>query len=278
MNVFYCYKVNLLDKELKRISLKSEQQSSLIDKNHETGPFDLIGDIHGCFDELYQLVLKLGYKIHFDQKYTVSHPQKRKLIFVGDLVDRGPKTPEVLRFVMDIVSHGSGFCVIGNHDDKLKRKLQGRDVKITHGLAESLEQLSLETSTFKESIISFIEGLPSHYLFDNCKLAVAHAGLKKEYFGKSFPKVRAYCMYGEVTGKTDELGLPLRGAWQEEYRGETLIVYGHTPISKPAWVNNTINIDTGCVFGGQLTALRYPERELIFVEAAKKYFKSNYLE
>src|SRR6185437_13174234 len=111
----------------------------------EHGPFDIIGDVHGCYDELVELISLLGYTIQQqDQNYSVSSPEGRKLIFVGDLVDRGPGTVRVLRLVSSIVQSGRGFCVPGNHDMKLVRALRGRDVKRTHGLAETLEQLGEE--------------------------------------------------------------------------------------------------------------------------------------
>jgi protein phosphatase len=238
---------------------------------HEKGPFDLIGDIHGCFDETLVLLQKLGYQVQKNDSYQVSHPEGRKVIFVGDLVDRGPKTPEVLRLVMDMVTSGAGFCVNGNHDDKLKRKLSGRDVKIAHGLAESLAQLETEPQEFKEKVVKFLDGLISHYVFDEGKLAVAHAGIKEHYIGRGSPRIREFCMYGETTGEIDEFGLPVRYPWARDYRGKTMIVYGHTPVPEVEWLNNTINIDTGCVFGGKLTALRYPEKELVTVQAAQVY-------
>ena len=241
-------------------------------KKEETGPFDIIGDVHGCFDELCDLLVTLGYKIeHSDGEIKIHPPEGRKAVFLGDLVDRGPQTPDVLRLVMSMVAGNSGFCIPGNHDAKLLRKLRGKDVQMTHGLADTWQQLDGETAEFKTKVDQFLDSLISHYVFDGGKLVVAHAGLKAEMQGRGSGKVREFAMYGETTGETDEFGLPVRYNWAAEYRGKATVVYGHTPIPAPEWLNNTINIDTGCVFGGSLTALRWPERELVSVPANATY-------
>jgi protein phosphatase len=247
------------------------------DRRGETGPFDVIGDVHGCIDELLALLEKLGYEVTLVTKptgepgYAVRTPEGRKVVFVGDLVDRGPDTPSVLRLAMDMVAAGTALCVPGNHDVKLMRKLRGRDVRITHGLAESLEQLGREGSEFREQVAGFLDGLISHYLLDGGRLVVAHAGMKGEMQGRASRAVRAFALYGDTTGETDEFGLPVRYQWARDYRGGATVVYGHTPVPEPEWLNGTINIDTGCVFGGRLTALRYPELEIVSVPAARVY-------
>ena len=142
---------------------------------------------------------------------------------------------------------------------ELLRKLRGRDVKLTHGLAETMEQLAAESPEFVTGVETFIDGLVSHYVLDGGRLVVAHAGLKEAYHGRASGRVRSFALYGEPTGETDEYGLPVRYPWARDYRGSAMVVYGHTPTPEPEWVNNTICLDTGCVFGGQLTALRYPE-------------------
>jgi len=237
-------------------------------KKQEHGPFDIIGDIHGCYDELISLLRELGYE---DSTGLWRHPEGRKPLFLGDLVDRGPNTPGVLRTVMSLVDAGAGWCVPGNHDIKLLKWLNGKNVQPTHGLQESIDQLQMETPEFRESVKKFLDGLISHYVFDEGRLVVAHAGLREEMQGRGSGAVRDFCLYGETTGETDEFGLPIRYNWSAEYKGRAMVVYGHTPVPEAQWLNGTIDIDTGCVFGGKLTALRYPEKELISVPAARVY-------
>ena len=256
-------------------AIRVERQPLWTNRTDEQGPFDIIGDVHGCFDELVELLKELGYEISTqpDGEIVVEPPQGRKAIFVGDFVDRGPKVAEVLRLVMGMQKTGAALCVPGNHDVKLVRALQGRNVNPTHGLAESLSQLEEESAEFKTQITEFLNGLVSHYVLDSGKLVVAHAGMKAELQGRASGRVREFALYGETTGETDEFGLPIRINWADEYRGNAMVVYGHTPVAEPQWVNRTINIDTGCVFGGKLTALRYPEKEIVSVAAYQTYYQ-----
>ena len=246
------------------------------DRRVETGAFDIIGDVHGCGDELEALLAELGYAVRFDgdgeaRTCTVTPPDGRRAVFVGDLVDRGPRTPDVLRLVMGMVAAGTGFCVRGNHDEKLLKWMNGRKVKIAHGLAESIAQLEAEPEPFRNAVRAFLDGLISHYWLDEGRLAVAHAGLKETMIGRASGAIRSFSMFGETTGETDEFGLPVRHNWAADYRGPVQIAYGHTPVPEADWLNRTICLDTGCVFGGKLTALRWPERELVSVPAARVY-------
>ncbi|GAB3588776.1 polynucleotide kinase-phosphatase [Hymenobacter daeguensis] len=285
-------------------------------RQEETGPFDIIGDVHGCYEELRALLEKLGYQITEEpitdvrdlgvrvtapftsppaplprrgepdasetESFGSPSPQergpggevtgpRRKAIFLGDLVDRGPASPQVLRLVMSMVRDGSALCVPGNHDIKLLRHLNGKNVTINHGLAETLAQLKPEPEAFKSEVRRFLDGLVSHYVLDGGKLVVAHAGLTEEMQGRGSGAVRAFALFGESTGEIDEFGLPVRYEWAREYRGRAMVAFGHTPVPEAEWLNNTIDLDTGCVFGGRLTALRYPERELVAVPAAQVY-------
>lgn len=254
------------------------RQPMWTDKRTETGPFDIIGDIHGCFEETRSLLVRLGYSLSESAgetgvRFSVTPPEGRRAIFVGDLVDRGPDSPGVLRLVMDMVEDGAAICVPGNHENKLLRKLSGRNVELTHGLAETMAQLEGESEAFIDRVKTFIAGLISHYVFDEGRLVVAHAGMKEAYQGRGSGTVRAFALYGETTGETDEYGLPVRYDWASEYRGDAMVVYGHTPVSEAEWLNNTICIDTGCVFGGTLTALRYPEKELVHVPATQCHYE-----
>ncbi|RYX86851.1 polynucleotide kinase-phosphatase [bacterium] len=238
------------------------------DRRDLTGPFDIIGDVHGCGDELEALLGKLGYER--DESGTYRHAE-RTALFVGDLVDRGPRVGDVLDIVESMVSEGAAFCVRGNHDDKLLRYLEGKKPKVNHGLATSIADLDARDEPFRERMRAFLDGLISHYVLDGGRLVVAHAGCKAEFQGRSSGTVRSFCMYGETTGETDEFGLPVRYPWAQDYRGKAAVVYGHTPVPRAQWLNNTIDIDTGCVFGGKMTALRWPERELVEVVALETY-------
>src|SRR6266705_2733366 len=226
-----------------------ERQPLWNNLKHEHGPFDIIGEVHGCFDELVELLRQLGHGVDAST-FAVRPSNGRKL-------------------VMNAVASGVALCVPGNHDMKLMRELRGRDVQITHGLAESLAQLANEPEDLRKRVAEFIDDLVSHYVLDNGKLVVAHAGMKETMQGRGSGAVREFALFGETTGETDEFGLPVRYNWAAEYRGAAAVVYGHTPVPEPEWLNRTINIDTGCVFGGKLTALRYPEKELVSVPAKR---------
>jgi protein phosphatase len=246
------------------------------DKRQEHGPFDIIGDIHGCGDELEELLRQLGYvETSLGESRTYTHPEGRKAVFLGDLVDRGSRILDTVRIVRNMVQCGSALCVPGNHDVKLLRKLRGRNVQIAHGLADTLAEIDALPAegrdVFRKDLADFLDSLVSHYVLDDGKLVVAHAGMKEEMQGRGSGRVRDFALYGETTGETDEFGLPVRFNWAAEYRGSAMVVYGHTPVPEPEWLNRTVNIDTGCVFGGKLTALRYPEKEFVSVPAARTY-------
>lgn len=252
------------------------------DRRSDSGPFDFIGDVHGCCDELEELLSKLAYQPCPIENpgpgwsnLRYAHPAGRKAVFVGDLVDRGPRVLDTLSLVRNMVEAGDALCVPGNHDVKLLKKLQGRQVQISHGLAQTLAEIDAIAADHRpqlmQQLIEFLEGLVSHYVLDDGRVVVAHAGLKEAMQGRASARVRDFALYGETTGETDEFGLPVRYNWAAEYRGRAIVVYGHTPVPEPEWLNKTINIDTGCVFGNALTALRYPEQEVVSVRARHTY-------
>ncbi|MDJ0392233.1 polynucleotide kinase-phosphatase [Rhodococcus sp. G-MC3] len=245
------------------------------DRRDLRGPFDVIGDIHGCFGELETLLVTLGYSIRRDDEDRVVGavpPPGRTAVFLGDFVDRGPDSAGVLRLVMGMVGAGEALAVPGNHEHKMVQALRGRKVNVTHGLAETLAQLDTETEEFRGEVLTFCDGLVAHLVLDEGRLVLAHAGLIEKYHNRASGRVRSFALYGDTTGETDEFGLPVRYPWAQDYRGTAMVLYGHTPIPEPEWLNNTLCLDTGCVFGGKLTALRYPEREITSVPAQKEWY------
>ena len=250
----------------------------LNDLRHETGPFDVFGDVHGCRAELEELLVELGYSLVRDDEgraIDAVPPGDRKAVFVGDLVDRGPDTPGVLRLVMGMVAAGHALCVRGNHEEKLVRALRGHKVTVRHGLEKSLEQLAHETPEFRREVEKFCDGLIAHYVLDGGNLVVAHAGLPERYHGRASAKVRSFALYGDTTGETDAHGMPVRLPWANDYRGSAMVLYGHVLVPEAEWINNTMCLETGVVFGGKLTALRYPSREIVSVKAHQVWYEND---
>ena len=269
-------KVHVLRTEAEVADAVVVRERLLTDFRDDHGPFDVIGDIHGCRGELETLLTGLGWDLVRDtdgRPVDATHPDGRTAVFLGDLVDRGPDSPGVLRLVMGMVAAGHARCVPGNHEAKLVKALQDRPVQISHGLETTMAQLAAETPEFRAEVERFCTGLVSHQILDGGGLVVAHAGLKESYHGRASARVRGFALYGDTTGETDEYGLPVRQPWAADYRGAATVLYGHTPTPEPEWVNNTLCLDTGCVFGGALTALRYPERELVRVPAERVWYE-----
>ena len=246
------------------------------DMRSELGPFDIIGDVHGCVNELVELLGQLGYHVALagagdERTAHIRVGHGRRAFFVGDLVDRGPGGPDVMRIVMAMVASGQALCVAGNHDVSFGRWLEGHKTQLNHGLEATARQFSLESPQFRDSVLTFIHGLKAHLWVDGGQLAVAHAGIRQSMIGRSSGKVRAFALYGDTEPKSAPDGLPTRYHWALDYHGETAVVYGHTPVADVGWVNNTLCVDTGCCFGGRLTAMRWPEREIVSVPARETY-------
>jgi protein phosphatase len=251
--------------EIRRVPLPNNKQD-------QTGPFDIFGDLHGCAAELRLALEHTGWeRFNLPAQPLLAesdfwggecwrHPAGRKAIFLGDLVDRGPHVLDTLHIVHNMVAAGTAFCVAGDHDVEFARWLRSKQVQIKHGLEYSIAEAEKLPPEDRASIASFLDGLPSHYVFDGGCLVTAHAGLPEEMHGRASDAVREFCLYGETTGN-----------WASKYRGKAMVVYGHMPVPKPERLNNTVNIDTGAVFGGTLTVLRYPEGEFVSVPAAREY-------
>ena len=244
------------------------------DRRSDTGPFDIIGDVHGCADELETLLEQLGYEVTWPAPGlppVTSTPIGRRAIFVGDLVDRGPRVADTLAIVMAMCAAGQAFCVPGNHDMKFRRWLDGHSVSMTHGLQMSADDLAGTDAKLRARISQFIRALPFYLWLDGGRLTVAHAGIQADMIGTISHRIENFCLYGDTDNRKTPGGLPIRYNWAARYDGAPLVVYGHTCVLEPAWVNGTVCIDTGCCFGGALTALRYPELESVSVPARRQY-------
>jgi protein phosphatase len=257
------------------------------DRAGDHGPFDVVGDPHGCARELAALLGRLGYRRASGAR-PFRHPAGRRAVFVGDLVDRGPDVMQAATLAMEMVACGSALAVPGNHDDDLAARLadggatQGggspAGAAISPGTAVSLRQIESAPPALRRAFVrrfpEYVAALPSHLLLDGERLVVAHAGLPGELHGRESRHVHRLAVHGETTGRLDRYGLPTRVNWAAAYDGRPFVIYGHTPVPKPEAIRNTLNIDTGCVYGGALTALRWPEKEIVSVRAARTYYQS----
>ena len=241
------------------------------DHRSDHGPFDIIGDVHGCCYELEKLLKNMGYIRSEDG--IIRHPKGRKAVFCGDMVDRGSRNVDVLRIVSDMVSADSALAVIGNHDDKLLRFLKGNPVQIAHGLEGTYGEVKALTAEEQQHLCAFLSSLPDHLVLDDGKLVVVHAGIREDLIGTEGKETRRFCMHGETNGEYDDFNHPVRLDWTSHYTGSALVAYGHCPWMKMRVVGNTYGVDTGVVFGNRLTALRYPEMREVSTKAKKPYYK-----
>ncbi|MFS0574481.1 bis(5'-nucleosyl)-tetraphosphatase PrpE [Sporosarcina sp. 179-K 3D1 HS] len=240
--------------------------------------YDIIGDIHGCFDELLSLIDKLGYIM---QNNIPVHPDGRSLAFVGDAMDRGPNSVETLSLLFRMQDAGSLHYSPGNHCNKFYRFAKGNHVEQIHGLETTVAELDAlpveKRLDFLKRYRHFYEALPLYQLLDNEKLVIAHAGIRESMIGSpESKKIRVFVTYGDVTGERHPDGRPVRRDWAKTYKGAPFIVYGHTPVRQARFLNNTVNIDTGCVFGGALTAIRYPEMEIVETPSLQPYMPDRF--
>src|SRR5690606_38046833 len=189
--------------------------------------------------------------------------------------DRGPYNVSTLLLVTAMVRAGTALYVPGNHCRKLYRWFVGHRVQLQHGLQRTVRELEALPAAERRAVAlqfcRLFEEAPPYMILDEGRLVVAHAGIKEDMIGRMSRRIRNFCLYGDATGEVTDDGLPVRRDWARHYRGDALVVYGHTPVAEPVLRYNTINIDQGCVFGGRLTAFRYPEGDVVQVAAHAVY-------
>jgi protein phosphatase len=229
---------------------------------------DIIGDIHGCLDELIQLLEKLGYGRNKQGLYC--HPN-RIFISVGDLIDRGPRSIDVALFFVNHIESGRAKFVIGNHDDKFLRYILGNPVEIREDLAATIGQYEKLNADDKLKIFNMLKSAPYKLELDEGRLLIVHAAPPE---GQCDKQDKNICLYGRPTGGKDSRGFAERFDWAPEYdlkENVPFVVYGHTYFQEPYMMKNSCGIDTACFGGEKLTALRWPDKEIVQVASAFDY-------
>jgi hypothetical protein len=247
--------------------------------------YDIVGDVHGCMDELLALVRRAGYQVApFDPDASdpieVVHPKDRILVFAGDLTDRGPKSDQVLRMVIGMIKAGTGLSVMGNHDWKLLRYLRGADVKINNGLATTIEQLDKHPQALRDAVRDLLELTPhqvrlplpeGHPRYADGYMTVVHGAAPRHHQDVADKNSFSRGIFGYPTGKTGADGGIERQDWALDYDGLRTVVHGHTPMAKVREKNRVICLDTGCVFGGHLTMYQVDTGDLLLEPARMNY-------
>ncbi len=206
----------------------------------------VVGDLHGCYDELLDLLDK------------VSFGSEDRLICVGDLITKGPKNREVLdRFMTD----PQFASVLGNHDLALRRRWNGEKFKLKPSQKPTHKELKKE----KDRYVPFLNQLP--FSIDLGTHLVVHAGLRPgiEFHSQTSEDMTELRSLGE--DRASRKGTP----WYEVYDGEKIVLFGHWPSGEPRRGKKAIGLDTGCVYGGQLSAYIVETGELTSVPARQVY-------
>ncbi|MDQ0255382.1 protein phosphatase [Evansella vedderi] len=239
--------------------------------------YDIIGDIHGCYQEMTELMKELGYEL---KEGNISHKEGRIPVFLGDLTDRGPNSLSVIYAVTHWVKNKQALYCPGNHCNKLYRYFLGRNVVVSHGLETTVAELEALTSKEFNHVSSLFRNLyesaPLYLQLDDGKLVVVHAGIRPDYIGKTSKKVKTFVLYGDITGEKHPDGRPVRRDWPSKYTYDCTVVYGHTPVKEPRFVGNTVNIDTGCVFGNRLSAFQWPETTIVSVPSQQPFVEEKF--
>jgi protein phosphatase len=221
---------------------------------------DIIGDIHGCYDELIGVFKLLGYT--FNNEIFI-HEEGRKPIFVGDYIDRGMYPEKVLELLMRMHEQHLCYCVLGNHDDKLLRYLKGNPVKLSEEMKYSVKKITCNDEQFTNRVFHFLSSLPVIIRLVKLNAVVVHGSLVTDGNGEAkASSIRHKALYGLVNGKQDDEGRPIRLPWNEDYTGEEVVVYGHEIVERLEWKNNTVDIDLGCFKTGRLGYLQLSENRL----------------
>lgn len=234
-----------------------------------------VGDVHGCITELRELLALVGYR-----------PEADSLIFVGDLVDRGPDPAGVVRYVRELQKHGDVITTMGNHEEKLVRwflrvrqeKETGKPNKMSPPHKDRLAQWQ----SMSDEDVRWLSDLP--LAVGVAGWSAVHAGFENVPMTHQKPEKVIRCRWiFENTGlmapfKKGTLEQPDGSInWTERWRGPENVVYGHAVHSLKDPRVDRVNgvecwgIDTGCCFGGRLTALCLESREVWQIDAKETY-------
>jgi predicted kinase len=213
--------------------IKANDTSSFHPPTLPNDKVDVIGDIHGLYDDLLSFINTLGYSI--DDKNIIQHPDNRKLLFLGDWIDRGPDSVKCMRLVHDSVVYGGHFAVPGNHEYKVTRgynewRKEKSIPKLPIAGMETLTKIWSEASNEEaEKWARWIKKLPPLYAYG--RFIFCHADLMS---CDVFQTPMSDLLYGE-SGFGDVDSDFLFSQWSEKTNGDNgpILIRGHIPPTNP---------------------------------------------
>lgn len=202
-----------------------------------------IGDIHGCFLEMIELIHLMGgnskksYHPYLGNITRINPPRGYCFVFVGDLINKGPNSVDVLLSVLDAIDRRVAMSVLGNHDELLRQYLKMDNVGIKEEFFKTITALESRGENVLQFVREHMKNMPYMLEFQKENILVSHCGLDTPHQNISL-KSRIRSIYGYK-----------HHDWAQNYQGKIKVIHGHLVVNEAVERNNTINLDTGCYMG-----------------------------
>jgi predicted kinase/adenylate kinase family enzyme len=268
------------DKQLLRFSLTSKfdyatikdgDSAIMIPNLLQTSKIDVVGDVHGLYDETVALLKKSGWNLINDR--FVHSDKERKVLFLGDVIDRGPKSIELLELIKNTVKAGDGLFIMGNHEEKLlqtvvKYYMENKLIRKSISSSQTVMKFLRMDHNKQTDLIDFLNDAPVYCAIwidkntgnvttdpsvDSKKIAFGHADL--DYFDP-FKTPKSFILFGKKrmkrNGVNEDTDLEYETLYQKKIN-KYIYFRGH--FENQSAQNNVFSLEDGQAFAGNLISL-----------------------